>query len=391
MTKRILTWTVPAVALALILVIAWGCSGGDSAKSTAKAETSRPPVAVDVAVVAPAEVMDGVDVVGALAPKYQADVKSEYTGIVSEIYVTEWIRVAKGTPLAKLDTREGEVLCQKAQAAVEAAKANQLQARVAGERAEREYARALKMKEVGLVTQQQVDDAATARDAAAAQIRAAEAMQAAAEEDVRHAQTRLDKAVIRSPLDGVVAMRGVNVGDLAGEMGSPKLMFQIVDNRLLNLTVTVPSTEMEKLRLGQELVFTTDALPGRTFTGKVMFINPSVTEADRSVGVIAEVRNVPEVLKGGLFVKGRIITGERASVLRVPRIALVRWDVNAGTGSVFLANGRQAEHRDIRTGAVSGDWVEVAAGLQAGDRVITRGVFNLKDGDPLIVGPESGE
>jgi membrane fusion protein, multidrug efflux system len=329
--------------------------------------------------------------VGSLAPKYQADVKSEYTGIITEVFVTEWVRVRCGAPLARLDTREIEVIIQKAQAAVEMAKASLLQAQVASDRAEREYARALKMKEVGLVTQQMVDDAATARDAAAAQIRAAQAQQTAAEEDVRHARTRMDKALIRSPLDGVVALRGVNVGDLAGEMGSPKLMFQIVDNRLLDLTVTVPSTEMEKVRLGQELVFTTDALPGRTFTGKVMFINPSVSEADRSVKVVAEVRNVPEVLKGGLFVKGRIVTGQRAAVLRVPRIALVSWDVNAKTGSVFVVDGSTATPREVRTGTPVGDWVEVTSGLRPGERVVTRGVFNVKAGDPLAIGQVTGE
>ncbi len=387
MNKRILTW----VPIALALGVAWNCSNAGANKAPAKAEAVRPPVAVDVAVVAPAEMAEGIDVVGSLAPKYQADVKSEYTGIVAEVYVTEWVRVGRGAPLARLDTREGEVILQKAQAAVEMAKASLLQAQVASDRAVREYDRALKMKEVGLVTQQMVDDAATARDAAAAQIRAAQAQQTAAEEDVRHARTRLDKALIRSPLDGVVAMRGVNVGDLAGEMGSPKLMFQIVDNRLLDLTVTVPSTEMEKVRLGQELVFTTDALPGKTFTGKVMFINPSVNEADRSVKVVAEVRNVPEVLKGGLFVKGRVITGERASVLRVPRVALVSWDVNTKTGSVYVANRTTAEARQVRTGTAGGDWVEIVSGLRPGERVVTRGVFNVKAGDPLAVGQVTGE
>jgi RND family efflux transporter MFP subunit len=387
MNKRILSW----LPIALALVVAWGCSNAGANKKPAKAEAVRPPVAVDVAVITPADLAEGSDVVGSLAPKYQADVKSEYTGIVAEVYVNEWVRVGRGAPLARLDTREAEVIIQKAQAAVEMAKAGLLQAQVAYDRAEREYARALKMKEVGLVTQQMVDDAATARDAAAAQIRAAQAQQTAAEEDVRHARTRLDKALIRSPLDGVVAMRGVNVGDLAGEMGSPRLMFQIVDNRLLDLTVTVPSTEMEKVRLGQELVFTTDALPGKTFTGKVMFINPSVSEADRSVKVVAEVRNAPEVLKGGLFVKGRIVTGVRASVLRVPRVALVSWNVDAKAGAVFVANGATAESRDVRTGMLAGDWVEVTSGLRPGERVITRGVFNVKAGDPLAIGQVTGE
>ena len=189
MNKRILTW----IPIALALAVAWGCSSAGANKTPAKAEAVRPPVAVDVAVITPAELAEGIDVVGTLAPKYQADVKSEYTGIVAEVYVNEWVRVGRGAPLARLDTREAEVIIQKAQAAVEMAKAALLQAEVASDRAEREYARALKMKEVGLVTQQMVDDAATARDAAAAQIRAAQAQQTAAEEDVRHARTRLTR------------------------------------------------------------------------------------------------------------------------------------------------------------------------------------------------------
>lgn len=345
--------------------------------------SEKPPVAVDVAMVAPADITEGIEVVGTLLPKYQADIKSEYTGIVTDVYVTEWVRVSKGAPLAKLDTREAEVMRQKALAAVQAARAGLLQAEVAATRANREYDRFVKMKQVGLVTQQNLDDAASARDASGAQVAAAQAQIGAMEEEVHHAQTRLDKAVIRSPLDGVVALRGVNVGDLAGEMGSPRLMFQVVDNRILDLTVTVPSAKMDQIRLHQPLAFTTDALPGREFMGKVMFINPSVSEADRSVKVTAEVRNVPEVLKGGLFVKGRIVTGQRHGVLQVSRTALLGWDVNARTAEVFVADGQTAKRRHIQTGALLGNFVEVVSGLTPGETVVTRGSFNIKNGDRL--------
>ena len=66
-------------------------------------------------------------------------------------------------------------------------------------------------------------------------------------------------------------------------------------------------------------------------------------------------------------------------------------DVNARTGSVFVANGAKAVQRSIRTGAAAGDWVEVTGGLRAGERVITRGVFNVKAGDPLAIGQVTGE
>ena len=130
----------------------------------------------------------------------------------------------------------------------------------------------------------------------------------------------------------MIALRDVNVGDLVGEAGSTRIMFRIVDNRLLDLTVTVPSNEMAKVRIGQPLNFTTDALPGKAFTGLIKFINPAVNETDRSIKVIAEIRNEPEVLKSGLFVKGRIVTGRRPQVLEIPRTALVDWDVKDRTG-----------------------------------------------------------
>jgi len=375
--------------LALLVVAAAACTTGRGDSDRTGVAAARPPVAVDVAAATPVDIEDGIDVVGTLAPKFQAEVKSEYTGIVTAVYVTEWVRVGKGAPLARLDTREIEVMLQKAQAAVEAAKAAELQAEVAANRAERELDRLTKLSGVGLVTRQNLDDAHTQRDAAQAQVAAARAQIAAAEEDVRHIRTRLDKATILAPMNGVVAFRGVNVGDLAGEMGSPKIMFLIVDNRRLDLTVTVPSWELARLRTGQTLSFWTDALPGQVFTGRVQHINPSVDSLDRSLRVVAEVSNEKEILKGGLFVKGRIVTGKRTGVLQVPRTALLGWNMETGRAEVYLVEGQQATRRPVTAATASGEMVEIRAGLAAGDRVVTRGAFNVRDGDRLLI--ERGE
>ena len=268
-----------------------------------------------------------------------------------------------------------EIILQKAKAAVEMAKANLLQAEVAGNRAEREYERLLKLKAEGLVTQQNLDDIRTEKEASAARITAAKAQLNAAEGDLQHTQTRLSKAMIYSPIDGVVSFRGVNVGDLVGEMGSPKIMFRIIDTRILDLTVAVPSKEMSRAHVGQPLIFSTDAISEKTFTGKVLYINPVVNESDRSVRVTAEVENSHEQLKGGLFVKGRIITGERRKILQIPRTALLSWDVGAKKGEVFVVDRDLAQRKTIQTGSVSGDWVEVVSGVQPGVPIITRGGF----------------
>jgi membrane fusion protein, multidrug efflux system len=362
-----------------------GCSKSGGDQKPEDRAVGKPPVAVEVTKVSAADFTEGVDVVGSLTAKFGADVKSEYAGIVTEVYVTEWVRVKKGTPLARIDIREMEILSHKAQAAVEMAKANLLQAEVAWKRANREYDRLLKLKEVGLVTQQNLDDGQTEKEAAAARIEAVKAQWKATEEDLQHTQTRLSKTTLRAPTDGIISSRGVNVGDLVGEMGSPKIMFRIIDPRILELTVTVPSAEMGAVHVGQSLTFSTDALPGRTFSGKVMFINPIVNESDRSVRVIAEVDNSEEQLKAGLYAKGRILTGTRTGVLRVPRIALLSWDVLEKKGDVFVTEGETVKRRTVRTGSVMGDFVEVTSGLGQGDQVVIRGGFNLKEGDRVNI------
>ncbi len=377
----------------VVLLILWfafsGCSDKGDSKNPDGKTTGRPPVAVEVAKAEMVEFTDGIDVVGSLSPKFLADVKSEYVGIVTEVYVTEWVRVKKGTLLAKIDAREMEIVLQKSRAAMEMAKANLLQAEVAGNRANREYERLLKLKEYGLVTQQNLDDGLTEKEASTARIEAARAQLRAAEEDVNHTQTRLSKLIIYSPMEGVVSLRNVNVGDLVGEPGG-KPMFRIINTRKLELTVTVPSTEMDAVHIGQSLTFSTDSIRGRNFTGKVMFINPVVNESDRSVKVTAEVENVAEQLKGGLYVKGRIITGKRTGILRIPRVALLSWDVAGKKGDLFVVKGDIVNRCTVQTGSVMGDFLEVTSGLSPGEPVVVRGGFNLKDGDRVNVTQVNG-
>ncbi|MEW6267270.1 MAG: efflux RND transporter periplasmic adaptor subunit [Thermodesulfobacteriota bacterium] len=370
----------PLLLVTVLVLPAGGCARQSGADQPAE---GRPVVAVETIRVEPGLIEETVDVVGALAPKYQADIKSEIMGVVREVYVTEWVRVHKGDRLAMLDQREAQATRDKALAAVELAKANIVQAQVAVRRAEIEYNRILKLRRDGVAAQQSLDDVTTERDAAAARLAAAVAQHQVAVQDEQQARTKLDKTVITAPIDGVVAYRGMSVGDMVGEQGSSKIMFRLMDNRLLDLTVTVPSKEMAKVKVGQPLRFTCDAYPGQTFTGRVMYINPSVNETDRTFKVLAEVPNDPEVLKAGLFVKGRIVTDRRENVLLVPRSALLSWDIKEGQAQVWLAQGNKATSRQVRTGGRQADLVEITSGLEAGEQVVTIGAYNLKSGDKI--------
>lgn len=372
--KRI---SIMLVLLALALLVA-GCSK----KQTTSA---KPAVAVELATAATAGLTEGIEVTGTLEPKYSADVKTQIPGLVKDVYVTQWVRVHKGQPLARIDVAETEALTKRAEAAVVAAKAQLAQSLVSQNRAEREEARSLKLKEAGLATQQAVDDSRTETAAARARVDAARAQIRVAEEEVRQSKARLGKGLVTAPLDGVVALRDVNVGDLASDAAAGKPIFRVVDNRMLNLTVTIPSVDSARVKVGQALEFTVDALPGKIFTGKVMFINPELSAADRSLKVVAEVQNQPELLKGGLFAKGRIVTGKRAAVLQVPRAVLGRYDTMQQSAVLFVAEGQLVHQRTVKTGLVNGDLVEIRDGLKPGEQYVSRGGFTLRDGDQIVV------
>jgi RND family efflux transporter MFP subunit len=367
---RMLSFVVIGTALA----VSAACSSQSSGKSAEAA--GKPPVAVSATPATLGALLESVEVVGTLVPKYSADVKSEVTATVIDVYVTEWVPVRKGDRLARFDTSEIE-------ATIAALKAVEAQARVGETRARREYERAQQLQKYGLITPQAFDDAKSA-------VEAAEAATSASAAQIRTAQARLAKSLLVAPIDGVVAFRGVNVGDRVENMGGNEPLFRIVDNRLLDLTVSVPSTRLADVKVGQVIEFSTDALPGRSFTGKVMFINPAIDEASRSAKVIAEVVNRDGALKGGSFAKGRIIIANRDAVLQVPREALLNWNVEQKTADVFVVKGDVAEKRLVKTGASSDGIIEIVSGVQAGEQVVTRGGFAIRAGDRVLVGKGEG-
>jgi membrane fusion protein, multidrug efflux system len=332
---------------------------------------SRPPIAVAVAPVITQTITESIDIVGSLSPKFTAEVKAEVTGIVTAVFVTEWTPVRVGQPLVRLDSSETE-------ATIEALRAGAAQAAVAETRAKREHARGLELLRYGLITPQAADDARSALDAADASIAAARAQ-------IRAAESRLAKFSIKAPMAGVVSLRRVNVGDRVENIGGGEPMFRIVDNRLLELTATVPASRAAAVRVGQSIDFATDGLPSRQFMGRVMFINPAVDDASRAVRVVAEVPNGDGALKGGFFVRGRIQTSVRDGVRLVARESLLNWNVAGGTADVFVVQGDCAHLRPVRVGAVTPAGVEIVDGLESGDAVVTRGAFALRPGDRVSV------
>jgi RND family efflux transporter MFP subunit len=182
-----------------------------------------------------------------------------------------------------------------------------------------------------------------------------------------------------------VSAVNAKVGDFVSDGAPPGGVFRIVDNRVLELTATAPARDAARLAVGQEIVFTIGTSAGETFTVPLKRLNPAIDPFNRSIRVFAEIENESGALRGGLFVKGRVIVDRRANVLVVPRVALLSLDLAAATGEVLLINGDAVERRTITVGTVTGERVEVRGGLAAGDRVVTVGGSNVREGDRIVV------
>jgi len=173
-----------------------------------------------------------------------------------------------------------------------------------------------------------------------------------------------------APASGVIVDKPVVQGSrfVAGDT-----LLRLADLSVVWVTVNVPAAQIGQVALGQRASFTTPALPGRVFTGKVGFLQPTLDPATRSLGVRVELQNPDGQLRPGLF--GNIAlsgTGERQA-LTIPRSALI----DSGQRQIALvevAAGRFAP-RTIKTGQRDGDRIEVLDGLQEGQRVVVAGNF----------------
>ena len=254
--------------------------------------------------------------------RYQAEIKSEYGGIVSKVYVHDWARVRKGDPLFKVDTREGEVAPPEGEGGPGNGEGRPARGRGGGEPGRPGVRPGGEAPGGGADHPAGDGRRADAEGGGGRPDRGGEgAGRWRRGRTSRRSSTRLGKAVVRAPFDGTVSERLVNAGDLVGEM--QKVVFRVVDNRTAR-------AHRERPVHGDGCPARRDSRCGSPPTrfragssaGRITWINPSVSPGDRSVRVIAEVPNEPEVLKGGLFVKGRIVTGGRKGVVLVPRAAL---------------------------------------------------------------------
>lgn len=348
---------------------------GDSRGATASVETGA---------VVERMVRESVTAVGSLRALEMVEVMPKEGGRVLERLVDLGDVVRVGDLIARLDD---DVIRQQVEQAtatlnVSRAQVQQRQAELAN--IEVELARSHGLFEQGLVSSQQLQQAETRTDVAEAQLAVARAQVTQSEAGLQALRIRLGYARVYAPISGVVGRRWVDAGAL---VNTSTPIVTIVNLEAMILVTNVSERDITKIRPGSAAQITVDALPKERFDGEVTRVAPLLDPQTRTGQVELHIANAGGNLKAEMFARATIDLSSERRALVVPRAALIYRGERSG---VFVYDDGTARFISIETGTSMGEQVEVVAGLEAGQQVITRGANLIQDGDTVEVVAAAG-
>lgn len=300
-----------------------------------------------------------------------------------EVAVTPLVagRVTRVSAELGASVRRGQTLAQIYSPELAQAQTKYVSAKAMLEAHDRELQRTQKLVEIGAASRQEME-----------RIHAEHAAQTAAVESARSQLELLGVSAsgiealgsgskvnattsVPAPIEGVITERAANVG-LNVDQASP--LFTVVDLSTVWIVADVYEKDFSQVRIGNDATVTTSAYPGLSLRGRISYIDPQVNPETRTAKVRVEVPNPRGELRLGMYADVVVTGAPGASVPVVPRSAVQ----NVGNRTVvYLANPKEPgtfTEREVRLGDTSGEQVEVTAGLQPGDVVVTDGSFFVR-------------
>lgn len=311
---------------------------------------------VEVAKAESATLSDDVQAVGSLKSARSVMVRPEVSGRIAKLGFSEGGRVQKGQLLVQLDDTLQQAQIKQAEA----------QASIARSRLQRNR----ELLGQGFVSQSAVDQSLADLQVADAQ--------------VTLAQAQSSRMKVLAPFNGSAGLRKVAEGDYVKDGAD---IVNLEDLGALTVQFALPERSLDRLRVGQGVDLTLDALPGRTFKGRVAALDSQVDANGRALQVLAQVDNAGALLRPGMFARARVVFSVRPGAVVVPEEALVP----LGTKQLLFklasgANGQKvAQRMEARIGLRLAGKVEILEGLAVGDSVITAGHARLLRGENLPV------
>lgn len=311
----------------------------------AQAPGADKPVPVKMMQVQNATVTDTVTAAGTLSAHESVILRPEIDGRIVSLSFKEGQTLKKGAIVVRLDDAEQRAALAAAEADLKLA--------------ESRFKRSEELAGKGFISQQALDEARANLDIIKARVR-----------EVRVAQ---DRTVIRAPFSGLAGLRKVSPGAYL-KKGDDIVELAAVDQ--LNLDVRVTEIYLPLVKIGQPVTLTVDALPGKTFTGKVYAMEPVIDLSTRGALVRARISNPKGQLKPGMFARVSADLGSRTAVV-VPEQSIL---LKGNQTFVYKVEEGKALLTPVQLGNRRPGEVEVATGLDAGDTIVVDGLLKVKPG-----------
>ena len=361
---------LPLVLSAAAFLMIGACSDGQSAGAG-----PMPPPEVGVLTIAPAPVVNIVELPGRVEALRTAEVRARVDGIIEQRLYAEGSDVGRGAPLFRIDSRPLRASLDVQLAAVRRAQAE-------ADNAAREVARYRPLVARDAISKQEFE-------AAQARLARARADVGSAQAQVRQAQLTLGYTTVAAPIAGRVGRAEVTEGALASQSAGTLLTkIEQIDQVYVNFSQS--SEELLALRRqsaggGPAIARTVTVLleDGSAYgiTGTLNFLDQSVDPTTGGVGLRAVFRNPQRLLLPGQFVRVRIEAGANPNGIAVPQRAVQL--TPAGSAVMVLGPGNMPSPRPVKLGRMdAGLWV-VTAGLRPGERIIVDGLQKVRPGAPV--------
>jgi membrane fusion protein (multidrug efflux system) len=364
----------------LVVTAAAACGRRPAADQTVAAQA---PVAVGIAPVSGVDEPIIIEATGSFQADEASDVAPEASGVViaTPVDVGQFVKARsvliriQGVS-AGLRLEEARATVQRSQAAIKLAESQDALAQRTAER----YASLLA---TGDVSKTVADQARTQAETTVQNIATARASLAEAQAQLAMAEKAVSDVAVTAPFSGYISERKVSLGEYVQPSTAVVTLLKIDP---LRLRLTIPGVQAGQVAVGQKVTATVDAFPGRTFSGQLTAVNPSISAESRSFIAEARVPNADATLKPGMFAVATIDQGRTERALLVPRKAVVE-DVNTNSFRVFVVDkDSRARLRVVQLAArQQGDTVKILTGVKEGERVATSSLADLYDGAQVTI------
>jgi membrane fusion protein (multidrug efflux system) len=369
LNRRAVYWSllIALIVITFILSNFRGCG---------KEDTDEKIVPVEIDMVQSGSIEETIELTGWIRANNVTEVTTKVSGRIESLQlddgggkvvdVEEGLEVKKGDRLAVIDHDIYQAQLDSARAAFEAAGVELADA-------ERERKRMSALYEGGSATEQSKDKAVTAAELAAANLNSAKA-------NLELAEINLRESTIRSPIDGIVTAKHIDVGNL---INIGQRIVTVADMKTVKLVVSASERYVGKIAEGTLAKVRVDAFGMKEFEADVYSVYPALDEQTHTVQVEIRLENEDLMLKPGMFAKVTLVLQQKDDVIVVPRDIVLGGKIDEPY--VYIVKNGAAHKRIVRIGIIQADRCEITEGLQEGEQIVINGMYYLEDGKKVKV------